>query len=208
MKTTPALYVSLAAIAAGCMPAPVASSGSQHVRTAEQANIQGPFVPAGTRFGVRLEQGLDTATSLQGQEFTAVVTEPLTDQQGTALVQAGARVHGRVASVIGSNSVPRLRLHFDGVEAAGGFVPLQVRVASSGYQTYGGPPQWGGPAYGYSAWGASYSGRYGGGPGYYDYGVNGYYDVYVPREVRLPAGAIMNLELVRPLLGPSASINH
>jgi hypothetical protein len=209
MRFNPNLWFPLAALAAGCMPTPVASSGSQTVRTAQQANIQGPFVPAGTRFSAQLDQELDTSSSPHEQAFSAVLQQPLTDSQGQTVVPAGARVHGHLHSVMGSTGVPRLRLSFENVEAAGGVVPIQVRVTSSGYQTYAGRPQWGGPGYdGYAVWDGPYLGVYGGGPGYYGYGYGygGYYDVYVPREVRLPAGAMLNLELVRPLLGPSAHI--
>jgi hypothetical protein len=176
------------------------------VRTAQQEHIQGPYVPAGTRFDAQLEQSLDTSTSQQGERFTAVVQQALTDQQGNVVVPAGAHIHGSVHSVIGTNSVPRLRLRFEGIDAAGGFVPLQARVVASGYQTYPGRPQWGGPNYGYTVWDGPTVWPYGGGPGYYSYGVNGYYDVYIPREVRLPEGATLHLQLVRPLLGPGAQI--
>jgi hypothetical protein len=55
---------------------------------------------------------------------------------------------------------------------------------------------------------AAYPYGWGGGPGYYGwYGGWGYYDydVYIPREVHLPAGAVMNLTLTRPLLAPGAA---
>lgn len=212
MRTTALGFIALLSLAVGCVPTPVSSTGPQTVRTAEEAHIQGPFVPAGTAFSIRLDQSLDTLGSGSGQRFTGVVSRSLADRSGNVIVPAGAHVNGHVQSVIGTTGVPRLRLHFEGIETVAGVKPIAVRVSSADLVTYAGPPQVTAAPFGYDSWYGSYYGSYpapiGGGPvawpSYgYGYGYGGY-DVYIPREVHLPAGATIDLVLTRPVLGPNA----
>ena len=209
-KSTLGCVAVLSTIAA-CMPTPVSSTGPQTIRNAEQARIQGPFAPAGTSFSIRLDQSLDTLSGGSGQRFTAVVARGITARNGQVIVAPGAHVHGYVQSVVGVTGVPRLRLHFDGIETVRGVQPLSVRINSADLMTYAGPPQYAAAPFGYDSWYGSYYGSYpapiGGGPvPWPSYGYGYAYDVYIPREVHLQAGAAMDLLLTRPLLGPGAQM--
>jgi hypothetical protein len=53
-------------------------------------------VPAGTTFGVRLDQELTTARNAVGSTFTATLTEAIVSANGTTVIPAGATVRGRV----------------------------------------------------------------------------------------------------------------
>jgi hypothetical protein len=53
-------------------------------------------VPAGTTFGVRLNETLSTSNNPVGSSFTATLTEAILAPDGTTLIPAGATVHGRV----------------------------------------------------------------------------------------------------------------
>ena len=200
ISTWAGAFVAMAA--AGCA-APVASTGSQRVRPIEHATVQGPIVPAGTRIAVRLEQSLDTMETARGQQFSAVVQEPVADSGGTVIVPAGSRIRGTVHSVAGATG-PRLRLRFDGIETTRGFTPLPARNSASNAQLYTGPAEIATAPYYYSGW-YGYRMPYGGGP------VNGYvladgYDVYLPRDVHVPAGGTMELTLTRALVPPGTVV--
>jgi hypothetical protein len=201
--------VSLAMIAAGCTSAAVASRGAQRVHTEDNVRVRGRFVPAGQRLTVRLDRPLDTAASRRGERFDATVQQPLFDSSGAVLVPAGAKLHGHLHSVAGTTG-ERLRLRFEGIDTVLGFAPVSARIDHAAYETYAGAPRivaeypawYGGSlgAYPYPIGGGPGYGAWNGGWGYYDY------DVYIPREVHLPAGAIMNLTLTRPLLAPGATM--
>jgi hypothetical protein len=201
--------LSLVMTAAGCTSAAVASKSAQRVHTEENVRVSGRFVPAGQQLSVRLEQPLDTQDSPRGARFTATVTQPLFDSSGAVLVPAGARLRGHLHSVAGTTG-ERLRLRFEGIDTVLGFAPISARVDHADYQTYAGAPR---VVADYPGWYGGSLGAYpypmGGGPGYRSwYGGWGYYDydVYIPREVHLPAGSTMNLTLTRPLLAPGARI--
>jgi hypothetical protein len=53
-------------------------------------------VPAGTTFGVRLNEELSTRNNPVGSSFTATLTEPILAANGTVLIPAGATVRGQV----------------------------------------------------------------------------------------------------------------
>jgi hypothetical protein len=53
-------------------------------------------VPAGTTFGVRLNEQLSTRSHQVGSSFTATLTEAILAPNGTVLIPAGATVRGRV----------------------------------------------------------------------------------------------------------------
>jgi hypothetical protein len=197
------LCVSCLVLAAGCTTAPVTSTSGRSIHTSAEARITGPFVAAGTQFTARLDRPLDTMATTRGETFTAVLDQPLVDQNGRAIVPAGARLTGRVDSVMGVNG-PRLRLDFQGVQTTAGFAPIEARVDASTAQTYLGPPRYVAQPYGYDSW---YGPYYGGYPYPYGGGPSGYvYDEYRPREVHLPAGAVLRLTLTHPLIAPSANV--
>jgi hypothetical protein len=196
------LTFSLLAVAS-CAPKPVASTGPQTIRSVDEAQIQGPFVPAGTRFTARLDRTIDTQTSHRGEQFFAVTNEALTDRSGHVVVPAGARIHGRVRSVEGARG-SRIRLEFDGVDTLVGYAPLQARIENADSQRYRGAPEYTARPQGwdsfYGPYYGSYPGGVGGGP------VPSLYDEVRPREVMLNAGATLQLVLTRPLLAPGTRI--
>ena len=185
---------------AACMPAAGRSKGPQHVRPEDNARVSGRYVPSGQKLSVRIEQPLDTAATPRGTAFSAVVLQPLNDNTGAVLVPVGARLRGHLHSSSGATG-ERLRLRFEGIDTTLGQAAIAARVDDATYATYSGAPR---------VMPRPYS--WGGGPGYYGwYGGWGYYDydIYIPREVHLPAGGVMNLTLTRPLLAPgAASIAH
>src|ERR1041385_1544583 len=92
----------LAAVAAGCnvdakAPTPTAvadNSGSQQLPFAESKPL---VVPANTAIYVRLQQSISSATAQSGQNFSAVLDEPLL-VEGQTLAPKGASVTGRVVA--------------------------------------------------------------------------------------------------------------
>ncbi|HET7274044.1 MAG TPA: hypothetical protein VFI91_02625 [Longimicrobiaceae bacterium] len=55
-------------------------------------------VPSGTTMALRMDRELSTESSSAGTTFTATVTDAIRAADGTTLIPAGAKVHGRVAS--------------------------------------------------------------------------------------------------------------
>jgi hypothetical protein len=202
MPRTRLALASLLALAVGCTPHLVSSTGPQDIRTADESRIHGSFVGAGTRFTVRMDQPLDSAGSERGARFTAEVTQPLADRAGTVVVPAGARIAGQVTSMRGSSG-PRLRLRFETVATTAGDAPLDVRVEQDAARTYEGslnhPP---GPSGYQQGPHGTYERHWGGGPAGY------YHETYLPQEVNLPAGATLELVLTRPLLPPGSHIER
>ncbi len=86
-------------------------------------------LPAGTRMSVRLEQGLDSNTTMRGERFTAILVKPVYWGRFTILPEESA-VHGVIAEV----KKPRMRvtsasitLVFDRIETADG---RSIRIAA------------------------------------------------------------------------------
>lgn len=71
-------------------PAPSAPSGPRYVTKS---------VPSGTSFAVRINDEISTRNAGVGETFTATLTEPLTDSNGSTVIPAGATVRGRVTDV-------------------------------------------------------------------------------------------------------------
>jgi hypothetical protein len=163
----------------------------------DEAQLQGPFVPAGTRFTARLDRTIDTQSTHRGEPFFAVTDEALRDRAGQVIVPAGARIHGRVHSVHGATG-NRIRLEFDGIDTLVGYAALQARIDDADSQHYRGAARYSARPQGWDSWYGPYYGSYpggvGGGP------VPYLYDEVRPREVMLPAGATLRLVLTRPLV--------
>ena len=205
--------VVIAFVAGGCYST-VSSTSPRRVRDVDPARVQGPYVPAGARFSVRLNNDIDTMRSATGQPFTGVVEVALTGPNGQVVVPAGAAIRGHLAST-GSAISPSVRLDFESVDTVNGPAAIEARVKASNYQAYLGPPMFvPAPSYGYSsAWGYGYAGPGFpfGGYGVAPYGGGPYYggDLYTPiqpREVRLPQGARLELQLTRPILPPGVRV--
>jgi hypothetical protein len=204
--------VVIGVVATGCYSS-VSSTSPRRVRDVDPATVQGPYVPAGARFSVRMNDQIDTLHSTPGQPFTGTVEVALTSPDGQVVVPAGAAIRGHVAS-IGSPSAPRVRLDFESVDTVNGPARIEARVKDASYQAYLGPPVFvPAPVYDYSdAWGFGYAGPgypmggygirpFGGGPYYGEL-----YEPVQPREIRITPNSRLELQLTRPLLPPGARV--
>jgi len=188
----------LGALAACSSPA-VTSVGPQHPRPASPGAIAGPFVPAGIVFGVRLDQPLDTYYTPPRTLFTATLIEPLRATDGRVVVPEGAKVTGELVSSGPPSLRKQLRLRLLSVDTVAGRAPLEAKVTTAQHVAWNGPPRIELRVSPYDFYG------YGGDTsvantqmGQSPFG----YQLETPREVRLPKGAEMQLELVRPLILP------
>lgn len=84
-------------------------------------------VPAGTEFEARLDQAIDTRTSVGGEIFTATLTQPVS-VDGSVVVPAGTRLRGTIEEIV--QSPARVELALDSIALPGGWVPIAVRVLS------------------------------------------------------------------------------
>lgn len=123
----------LAAIAAGCnvaakAPPPAATadnSGSQQLPFTESKPL---VVPANTAIYVRLQQSISSATAQSGQNFSAVLDEPLV-VEGQTLAPSGTAVTGKVVSARESGHLHNagyLRITLSSMTVNGKSVPLQT----------------------------------------------------------------------------------
>lgn len=199
----------LVLVLGGCAPAVMAVRPSSVPRI-EPSQIRGPYVPKGTRMIVRLEGEIDTLRSRPGQPITARVLAPLYAPDGRVIVPAGATLRGRLVSV-GSPERPRVRLLFESVDTVQGPAPIVAEIEASQHARYPGPTRWRqvpadwyygglstyayGDLYGWGPWG-------GGPPGFGGY----VWEPYNPREVYLPEGALLRLELDEPLIPPGTRV--
>lgn len=88
-------------------------------------------VPTGTTFAVRMNDALSTQASKVGDAFTATLTDPIVNADGTVIVPAGAVVRGRVTAVAPSTRVGEtaaLKLAFEAISFGGDSYPLQASV--------------------------------------------------------------------------------
>ncbi len=125
--------LALAALATSCSVgakppsvAPVAdSSGSQQLPFVEGKPL---VVPANTAIYVRLQQSLSSATAQSGQNFSAVLDEPLV-VDGQTLAPQGTAVTGKVVAVRESGHLHNagyLRITLSTLTLNGKSVPLQT----------------------------------------------------------------------------------
>lgn len=88
-------------------------------------------IPAGTPLHVRLQQTVASNQSTAGQEFTAVLSEPLV-VNGQTLAPKGATVYGKVATARPSGRLKTpaaLYLRLTGVEIHGKRQAIRTRLA-------------------------------------------------------------------------------
>lgn len=210
--------VPVLALAAGCAREGVHAAEPQEVKRVSPAAVQGPYVPAGTQFAVSMQDTVGTQTSYEGTPFTATVVRPLLAGDGSVVVPQGATVHGRVANV-DSGMSPVLLLDFDTIETQWGDAPISAKLQDAQKVTFPGNDEVYDPAYGYDDYGyydaafyspgigtyPYYGGYYGGVTPYYQ--PIGFYD-YNAREIRVPAGATLQLELTRPILPPGSEVQQ
>ena len=90
----------------------------------------GPFVPAGSVIRLRLGDELDTQSTDVGQEFHAIVAEPL-EVGGRVAIPSGARVDGLVTAVQArtENLAGVVKLAVRSITIAGAEVPITAAVS-------------------------------------------------------------------------------
>jgi hypothetical protein len=151
MKTKLTGWMALAIVmgllfAAGCGSAPSSVNAAETSATAPDgaaapfsAEKKGIFSPrakapesltiaAGTPIGVRLQQQVSSASARPGDEFAAVLAEPLA-VQGKTIAPAGAAVTGRVIAARSSGRLHDsgyLRLGLVSVEVGGHALPVET----------------------------------------------------------------------------------
>ncbi|MGQ0813288.1 MAG: glycine zipper 2TM domain-containing protein [Gemmatimonadota bacterium] len=87
--------------------------------------------PAGTTFGITLNETLSTGKNQVGDGFTATLQDPIMDTDGNVLIPAGATVRGRVTRVQKSGNVTQtgvIGLAFESVSHGGRSYPLDATV--------------------------------------------------------------------------------
>jgi hypothetical protein len=137
-KITLATLVALLAalLAVGCssvpgevnaaQPSPDASNSLPFTTEKPRAEAASLTVAAGTLINIRLQQAVSSASARSGDEFAAVLAEPLV-ANGTTLAPAGAPVTGRVVAARKSGHLHDsgyLRLALASVEINGKAVPV------------------------------------------------------------------------------------
>jgi hypothetical protein len=203
-----ALALPLALGACSTAEEQVASVGPQTPRPVPPGKVQGPYVQAGTIFTMKLDEPLDTFYTPPGTRFTGTVVTPLRGPDGSILVPYGAKVRGTVAST-GDPKIPRVRVELENIDTVAGTVPLHAAVRRAQHYDWAGPPTpepYASYIYPYDLL------EYGSGtsaPGTEPPGrpVEGA-TMMQPREVRVPAGALVEVQLVDPLLLPGARLVH
>lgn len=104
---------------------------------APQPRVVTRSVPAGTSFAIRLNETLSTGTSRAGDRFTATLSEPIYDSDGSVLIESGATVHGVVTGVQESGRVGEtavLKLAFESVSVGGRNYGMQASVVEANPQ--------------------------------------------------------------------------
>lgn len=177
----------------------VSSIGPQSPHPVPPGLIRGPFVQAGSVFAVALDGPIDTFYTPPGTRFTATVTTPLAGPDGRVLVPRGAKVHGTLASV-GRADTPLIRVGLDSVDTVAGTLPLHAALRWAQHSDWKGPPtEEPYTSYVYSE-------------GFLDYGTESAggstegRTMMQPREVRIPKGAEIELQLTEALILPGASL--
>jgi hypothetical protein len=91
-------------------------------------------LPSGTRLVARLEHGLSTRRSQEGDPFVAAVSTPILDEQGRTWPTGCVHIEGDVARAIEGNAerAPQLRLGVHWWVAGTDAQPLRGRVISTG----------------------------------------------------------------------------
>lgn len=121
----------LAGLATGCsvgsQPSSVAADtpGSQQLPFAEGKAL---VVPANTTIYVRLQQSISSATAQPGQDFSAVLDEPLV-VEGQTLATAGTAVTGKIVAARDSGHLHNagyLRITLSSITLNGKTLPLQT----------------------------------------------------------------------------------
>ncbi len=96
-------------------------------------------VPAGTTLRVRLQQTISSKDAKSGQEFGAVLDQPLV-VNGKTVAPKGATVHGIVATAVPSGrlkTTARLSLRLKSIDVNGKSYPLVTNTRGQSGQSHG-----------------------------------------------------------------------
>jgi hypothetical protein len=137
-----------------------------------------------------MDRAVDTYFTPAGSPYTATVATPLFGSHGRLIVPSGAKTYGTIVSV-GSYEEPRLRLTLDSIDTVQGKTPLHAAIRRSQYLQWLAPDP--------LDFAASARTSSGSPPGATSYGPFYGYGFSQPREVHIPAGAVVELALVEPL---------
>jgi hypothetical protein len=117
------------------------SEGAPQLGHREEMQVYpgGSIVPAGTEIQAKLEQALSSKTSRQGDQFTALILEPVNGTNGRVAIPAGTRIRGEVSGVEQGKVLSsvrgkaRLNLKFNDIAMPNGtYVPLEATLVSVG----------------------------------------------------------------------------
>ena len=119
-----------AATLTACAPrTQVQSAGEVAPATPSNRN----YLPAGTTMNVRLNQSLGTASSKEGDRFTATLVDPVVATNGATAVPAGAELTGHVTG-LHSATLPTdqsvIRLDFDSLNFNGRMYSFDGSIAN------------------------------------------------------------------------------
>ncbi len=186
----------------------VGSAEPQSPHPVPPGSVRGPFVQAGTIFVVALDDAIDTFYTTPGTPFTATLVAPLSGEDGRVLVPRGAKVHGTLTSV-GTRDTPTVRVDLQSIDTVAGRVPLRARVRSAEHYAWTGPPITEPSAsyiypYDFESYGSATTAEGAAPAGRPVEGMT----MMQPREIRVPAGAQVVLQIVEPLLLPGAQLVH
>lgn len=120
----------IAAMTAACVKTGV-TTGPDEPRKVEpttSAEACAPFVQAGTKVTLTMQDLVGTETSEPGQVFRATVDSDLASPGGEVIVPKGSIVRGHVARVH-RGGTPLLALDFDTIQTPSGEAPLQAKVS-------------------------------------------------------------------------------
>lgn len=184
----------------------VASVGPTTPRPVAPSDIRGPYVQAGTIFSMKTDEPLDTFYTPPGTHFTGTVVTPILGADGRVLVPYGSKVRGTVVSV-GDPDIPRIRVDLQNIDTVAGTVPLHAAVMHAQHYDWAGPPT---PEpyasyiypYDFLEYGSDTSAPGTAPPAEKTYGAT----MMQPREVRVPAGALVQVQIVDPLALPGARL--
>lgn len=188
-----------------CAKEGVVAAEPREVKKADPAAISTPFVQAGTELTLVMRDAIGTQMSIEGTPFTATVERDVLASDGTVIVPAGSTVNGKVARV-DSGITPVLALDFRSIGTRWGNADISAKLKGAERVSFAGRDET------YDPYDATHYDAYFYPPGAVSYPAGvmppghplGYYDYYDEntREIRLPAGARVRVELTRPIIPP------
>jgi|SRR5438270_4685813 len=127
------VLLALAGLTAGCnmaakSPAPVPAADNPSSQQLPFTESKPPVIPANTAIYVRLQQAISSSTAQPGQNFSAVLDEPLV-MEGQTLAPRGAAVTGKIVAARESGHLHNtgyLRITLTSMTLNGKTIPLQT----------------------------------------------------------------------------------